>query len=417
MNLKFLFLTVLTCTLSIPFMDIHILTVTFAQTFGKSFKGNALPFILPPDSERTPKDAPTDAISITEIPDEKLVDKEEKELDRDRLQPLTQQEIQELPLGNNDLEVKELKIIANETSFCDPIKSVVEEIINNDTILSENNNTPSLNSSKIKNKFDKANLEQIFTAQKNSLDSENITLSDITDIQRISNLTEVEDDDIISETDAPDENIVTSINNPKLDFNANETKGKPTVTDGVSSSTNAATEAEIQNNAQEQISEGKSITVEEIPSKLIPSSQLEQQEQQQLEEEATEEQNNVNEEKFNVKEICNDEIDNDLDGIIDEQHECISPETGTISNNENIIPELATLDEKNKDEQDREKIDKESSNGQSKDDKQKDEDAKNKENNENDQDTEITDSKEICNDEMDNDLDGWMDEKEDCIDE
>src|SRR5215216_3112684 len=102
MNLKFLFLTVLTCTLSIPFMDIHILTVTFAQTFGKSFKGNALPFILPPDSERTPK------------------------------------EIQELPLGNNDLEVKELKIIANETSFCDPIKSVVEEIINNDTILSEN---------------------------------------------------------------------------------------------------------------------------------------------------------------------------------------------------------------------------------------------------------------------------------------
>ena len=417
MNLKFLFLTVLTCTLSIPFMDIHILTVTFAQTFGKSFKGNALSFILHPDSERTPKDVPTDAISITEIPDEKLVDKEEKELDRDRLQPLTQQEIQELPLGNNDLEVKELKIIANETSFSDPIKSVVEEIINNDTILSENNNTHSLNSSKIKNKFDKANLEQIFTAQKNSLDSENIILSDITDIQRISNLTEVEDDDIISETDAPDENIVTSINNPKLDFNANETKGKPTVTDGVSSSTNAATEAEIQNNAQEQISEGKSITVEEIPSKLIPSSQLEQQEQQRIEEEATEEQNNVNEEKFNVKEICNDEIDNDLDGIIDEQHECISPETGTISNNENIIPELATLDEKNKDEQEREKIDKESSNGQSKYDKQKDEDAKNKENNENDQDTKITDSKEICNDEMDNDLDGWMDEKEDCIDE
>lgn len=292
MNLKFLSLIVLVSTLVIPFMDIHIFTVTLAQISDPSIKGNEPSFIPSLDSERNPKDAPTDATS------------------------------------------------------------------------SENNDT-----------------------------------------QSISNLTEVEDDNIISETDAPTENIVTLSNNNTLDFNTSETEKKPTVTDEVSSSTNA-TEIEIKRNEQEPISEGKSITIEEIPSKSTPSSKLEQ-----------EEQNNVNEEKLNVKEICNDEIDNDQDGILDEEHECILLETGTISSKENLVPELATLDDKNEDEQDKEKIDKESSGRQSNDEEQKDKDTKKKENDKNDKDIEISASKEICNDEMDNDLDGWMDEKEDCIDE
>ncbi len=181
MNLKFLSLIVLVSTLVIPFMDIHIFTVTFAQTSDPSIKGNEPSFIPSLDSERNPKDSPIDASS------------------------------------------------------------------------SENNDT-----------------------------------------QSISNLTEVEDDNIISETDAPAENIVTLSNNNTLDFNTSETEKKPTVTDEVSSSTNA-TEIEIKSNEQEPVSEGKSITIDEIPSKSTPSSKLEPEEQQQLEGvEATEERNNVN---------------------------------------------------------------------------------------------------------------------------
>ena len=106
------------------------------------------------------------------------------------------------------------------------------------------------------------------------------------------NDTQSKDDNIISEIDVPTENIVTLSNNKTLDFNTSET--------------------EIHSNEQEPVPERKSITVEKIPSKSTPSSKLEQEEQQQLEgEEATEEQNNVNKEKLNVKEICNDKIDND----------------------------------------------------------------------------------------------------------
>ena len=271
MNLKFLFLIVLVSTLVIPFMDIHIFTVTFAQTSDPSFKGNEPLSSL--DSERYPKETSIDATS------------------------------------------------------------------------SENNDT-----------------------------------------QSNSNLTEVEDENMISEIDAHTENIVTLSNNNTLDFNTSET--------------------EIHSNEQEPVPERKSITVEEIPSKSTPSSKLEQ-----------EEQNNVNKEKLNVKEICNDEIDNDQDGILDEEHECILLETGNILSNENLVPELATLGDKIEDEQDKEQIDKESSDRQSNEDEQQNKDTKKKENNKNDKDLEITSSKEICDDEMDNDLDGWIDEKEDCINE
>ena len=95
--------------------------------------------------------------------------------------------------------------------------------------------------------------------------------------QSNSNLTEVEDDNIISETDAPTENIITLSNNNTLGFHTSETEIKPIVTDEVSPSTNA-TEIERHSNQQEPVPERKSITVEEIPSKSTPSSKLEQEE-------------------------------------------------------------------------------------------------------------------------------------------
>ena len=48
-----------------------------------------------------------------------------------------------------------------------------------------------------------------------------------------------------------------------------------------------------------------------------------QQQQQPLEKEATK-QLTKDEKKIKVSEICNDELDNDHDGIIDEEHDCLS---------------------------------------------------------------------------------------------
>jgi hypothetical protein len=103
MNVKFLFLAILIGTLAIPLMNIQIFSLAFAQTSDKSFKGNEAPFIPPPESERIPKAPPSDAISINDRPAVGLEDSEEKvgeEKDRDRLPPLTEREIQELPFDN-----------------------------------------------------------------------------------------------------------------------------------------------------------------------------------------------------------------------------------------------------------------------------------------------------------------------------
>ena len=129
-----------------------------------------------------------------------------------------------------------------------------------------------------------------------------------------------------------------------------------------------------------------------------------------------------------VSEICNDEMDNDQDGIIDEEHECISQSSDTTATSGKIIPELATLDDNDKEEVEDEKNIKDEKNSgkgeQVNDDSKK---GKNKNNKviaeeqtsinpeSRPSGVEILTTEEICNDEMDNDLDGSIDEKKDCI--
>src|SRR5665648_57427 len=126
MKMKFLFIAVLIGTLAIPLMDMQTISIAYAQTSDKSFKGNEAPFIPPPESDRTPKAPPSDAISIKDRPSigvEDTDEEEEEEIDKDRLPPLTAREIQELSFDTiNDPEFREVKIIPNETSFSDPIK-------------------------------------------------------------------------------------------------------------------------------------------------------------------------------------------------------------------------------------------------------------------------------------------------------
>jgi hypothetical protein len=236
--MKFLFIAVLIGTLAIPLMDMQIISLAFAQTSDKSFKGNEPPFIPPPDSDRIPKAPPSDAISIKDRPSigvEDTDEEEEEEIDKDILPPLTAGEIQELPFDTiNDPEIRDVKIIPNETSFSDPIKSIVEEIIKNETIISNDNDLNSFNSSKIKNKFDDIQLEQIFIAQNMSRDSE--TSLEGNDTEIISNTTADHDDsdNILSETNLPNRDILNFINNTKAGSNTTEAEEQPAITDDLS---------------------------------------------------------------------------------------------------------------------------------------------------------------------------------------
>ena len=472
MKLKFFFIAILIVTLAVPSMDMQIFSIAFAQPSDKSFKGAEAPFIPPPESERIPKAPPSDGISINDIPPVGLgvTEEEEKdggeEKDRDRLPPLTIREIKELPFDNiTDSALIELKIISSNNSFTDPIKSIVEEIIKNDSLISDNNNINSFNSSKIKNKFDDTRLEQIFIAQDMYQDWE--TNIGTNETEMTSNTTEDQnvDDSILSTSELPTRDVLTFINNTKVDSNVTETaeeEQQPAITDELTTEGRNVTETGTQNNEDDLEDDGKTITIEEIPMQSEESqnegategnvtikgplkvnntsedlelstelpAELKQQKQTAS---LTEAENDINknESKMKITEVCNDEIDNDLDGIIDEEHECILKPSDIRPSNEQVGPRSATLDDEEKEKENNQQ-----------------QNTKVEEENDKDQDglpedpqlskksadeynvigeetllepeirpdgVDIITSEEICNDEIDNDLDRIIDEEHECI--
>ena len=469
--MKFFLIAAIIATLLIP-LNLQNFPIAFTQTSDKSFKGNEAPFIPPPESERIPKAPPSDAVSIKDSPPVGITDSEEEEeeveTDKDMLPPLTAGEIKELPFDTiNDSELKNIQIISNETSSSDPIKSILEKIIKNDSIISNANDIDSFNLSKIKNKFNDTQLEQIFKAQNMSRDSVPVEENN-TDILSNTTADQDNDDNILSETDSPNPDILNLINNTKVNSNVTETEEQPAITDELSTEEGNVTETEEQRNEDRSLQGGKSITVEEVPSKttdfqveeptdgnvtikgqltnntiqdssITTSSELQpleatgtqdedQQQQQPLEEEATK-QVTQDEKKIKVSEICDDELDNDHDGIIDEEHDCLSRTSDSTSTSEKIVPELATLDDDDKDKAKDEaniQTERNSDKAQVTDDSKK---SKNKNNELVEEDRTSLDSldpemqpsgvdilttTEICNDQMDNDLDASIDEK-DCI--
>jgi hypothetical protein len=477
MIMKFFLIAAIIATLMIP-LNLQNFPIAFTQTSDKSFKGNEPPFIPPPESERIPKAPPSDAVSLKDSPSVGITDSEEEkevETDKDMLPPLTAREIKELPFDTiNDSELKNIQIISNETSSSDPIKSILEKIIKNDSIISnaiDIDDIDSFNLSKIKNKFNDTQLEQIFTAQNMSRDSVSVEENN-TDIPSNTTADQDNDDNILSETDSPNPDYLNLINNTKVNSNVIETEEQPAITDELSIegtvTEGTVTETEEQRNEDGSLQGGKSITVEEIPSKttdfqveqptdgnvtikgqltnntiqdssITTSSELQpleatgtqdedQQQQQPLEEEATK-QVTQDEKKLKVSEICDDELDNDHDGIIDEEHDCLSRTSDSTLTSEKIVPELATLDDDDKDKvKDEANIltERNSDKAQVTDDSKK---SKNKNNELVEEDrtslesldpemqpsgVDILTTSEICNDEMDNDLDASIDEKE-CI--
>jgi hypothetical protein len=473
MKLKFFFIAILIVTLAVPSMDMQIFSIAFAQPSDKSFRGAEAPFIPPPESERIPKAPPSDGISINDIPPVGLgvTEEEEKdggeEKDRDRLPPLTIREIKELPFDNiTDSALIELKIISSNNSFTDPIKSIVEEIIKNDTLISDNNNINSFNSSNIKNKFDDTRLEQIFIAQDMSQDWE--TNIGTNETEMTSNTTEDQnvDDSILSTSELPTRDVLTFINNTKVDSNVTETaeeeQTQPAITDELTTEGRNVTETGTQNNEDDLEDDGKTITIEEIPMQSEESqnegategnvtikgplkvnntsedlelstelpAELKQQKQTPS---LTEAENDINknESKMKITEVCNDEIDNDLDGIIDEEHECILKPSDIRPSNEQVGPRSATLDdeEKEKENNQQQNTKVEEENDKDQDELPEDPQLSKKSADEYNvigeetllepeirpDGVDIITSEEICNDEIDNDLDGIIDEEHECI--
>ena len=275
MNLKFLFISILIVTLVISAMDSQIFSIAFAQSSDKSFKGAEAPFIPPPEFKRIPKAPPSDGISINTLPlgglEDTVKENGGEEKDRDRLPPLTEREIKELPFDNiNDSALTDLKIISTNTSYTDPIKSIAGEIIKNDIIILDDDNINSFNSSKIKNKFDDTQLEQIFIAQDMSQDLETNIKTSKTEM--ISNITrdQKDDDNIISSSVIPNPDILTLINNTKVNstvIKAAEEGQQTPATDELTKEDRNITKIGTQNNEDDLEDEGKTITIEEIPMK------------------------------------------------------------------------------------------------------------------------------------------------------
>src|SRR5919112_5251234 len=187
----------------------------------KSFKGTIAPFIPPSSSERLGS-LPGNNF---EFDDEEAVgdqeeeeEEEEEEIDRDKLPVLTKQERDEILSDNIDaIEADRLTVLSQEETIdddIDPISSIVEEIVKNETIIGDEEFVPSQESSIIK--FKDQNLEQILAAQEVAPEPDNQTISTTEEEELPLNVTEddfeIEQADEISESESPDVDVQSFIN-------------------------------------------------------------------------------------------------------------------------------------------------------------------------------------------------------------
>ena len=210
--------------LAMLFVTVSLLIVpdlTHAPVSGqadKSFKGTIAPFVPPSSSERLGS-LPGNNF---EFDDEEVVgdqeEEEEEEFDRDELPVLTKQERDEFLSDNSDaIEADRLTVLSQEETIdedIDPISSIVEEIVKNETIIGDEEFVPSSESSIIK--FKDENLEQILDAQEVAPEPDNQTISTTEEEDLPLNVTEddfeIEQADEISASESPDVAVQSFIN-------------------------------------------------------------------------------------------------------------------------------------------------------------------------------------------------------------
>ncbi|HEU5462202.1 MAG TPA: hypothetical protein VFU79_08030, partial [Nitrososphaeraceae archaeon] len=204
--------------LAILFVTVSLLIVpdlTHKPVLGqsdKSFKGTFAPFVPPSSSERLGS-LPGNSF---EFDDEEVeADEEEEEIDRDDLPVLTKQERDEFLSDNIDaIEPDRLTALSQEETIdddIDPISNIVEEIVKNETIIGDEEFVPSPESSIIK--FKDENLEQILDAQEVALEPDNQTISTSEEPLNVTEDDfEIEQADEISESESPDVDVQSFIN-------------------------------------------------------------------------------------------------------------------------------------------------------------------------------------------------------------
>ena len=491
MRQRLTIISLIFATLSILLINNPNYATILAQENDKSFKGDIAPFIPPPATERGPQTPPSDAISVQDLPpsdeaEEEVFDEEQAAIEgeRDPLPPLTEREFQEFLFDNETDETKSLTIIPNATSFEDPIKSVVEEIIKNESIISDDVGAVAFNTSNIK--FEKERLDQLFNAQQVATDVTNGTTTTLPGGSTSANVTgvpvnateETDEEDVISETETPDTQVLEFVNQTVINASksippsvpgapiqeepseglpeeivppiSNETTGEEPV--GAATPTE---EVPINETINEAVTESEQSTEEigqaqpsEVPEEITPpvalpsamenqtslgnetTGRMEEtageeppiaevegdvvaeekqqqakgdQEEQQVDEEEQQQakegisaQGKIGEGQLAPQEICGDEQDNDLDGLIDEKEctELQGQEKKQVNEEEQQLAQEEQQQAKD-DQEEEEQVDEED---QTKEDKKKSQ----------------VEPVEICEDEIDNDVDGLVDEFE-CV--
>src|SRR5215207_3253490 len=226
--------------LAILFVTVSLLIVpdlTHTPVSGqadKSFKGTIAPFVPPSSSERLGS-LPGNNFEFDDDEEEVEGDQEEggeeeEEIDRDKLPVLTKQERDEFLSDDNidAIDTDRLTVLSQEKTIdddIDPISSIVKEIVKNETIIGDEEFVPSPESSIIK--FKDQNLEQILAAQEVAPEPDNQTISTTKEGQLPLNVTEddfeIEQADEISESESPDVDVQSFINET-----ANEVPTAPT---------------------------------------------------------------------------------------------------------------------------------------------------------------------------------------------
>ena len=223
--------------LAILFVTVSLLIVpdlTHTPVSGqadKSFKGTIAPFVPPSSSERLGS-LPGNNFEFDD--DEEVEDDQEEEIDRDELPVLTKQERDEFLSDNIDaIEPDQLTVLSQEDTIdddIDPISSIVEEIVKNETIIGDEESVPSPETSIIK--FKDQNLEQILAAQEVAPEPDNQTISTTKEGQLPLNVTEddfeIEQADEISESESPDVDVQSFINETANEETTTTTTAPPT---------------------------------------------------------------------------------------------------------------------------------------------------------------------------------------------
>ncbi|HSL13080.1 MAG TPA: Ig-like domain-containing protein [Nitrososphaeraceae archaeon] len=295
MKLKLFVLAILFVTVSLLIVPDLTHTPVLGQA-DKSFKGTVAPFVPPSSSERlgslSGNNFEFDDVEVEGDQEQE----EEEEIDRDELPVLTQRERDEFLSDNIDAIEADRLIVSSQKETInddiDPISSIVKEIVKNETIISDEEFVPSPESSIIK--FKDENLEQILDAQEVAPEPDNQTIRTAEGGELPLNVTEddfeIELADEISESESPDVEVQSFINETAIEEATAPTDNETTITteDTVEEEATAPTDNETAITTEDTV-EGKPSELLEMDPEVEDEIQDIEEEQQQTEQAQQEE--------------------------------------------------------------------------------------------------------------------------------